>query len=418
MFPPANTPGSSTNSPSKTGQIDTSDERKAFDSIDDSVVDKGKADKKADKKPEPKESDEDESVDDVETDEEIDDDESDEEKVDEEDDETVSEDDTVYQSLKKADKDIFKKVPELRQIIFREQKFTEYFSTVDAAKEAAEAVEVFNEYQADLVAGRSDNLLSALEKTDKKALESFVANFIPTLEKQNKTLYLDMIFPEFKKLCRAASRSNDENLKNAAYHLHNYIFGDTDLSADAGLKANSGKPAEEDELTTRERNFEQKQFQSFHSDVMTVGMGRVEREIGKAFKNTDISPLLQKSLTKEIMDRVDSKIQKDTRHMGNINHLWDQAKRNGFTSDWKDRIINAYLSRARLLIPPVRQAVLSEAKLNAKMGVVEAKEKTRIPSSGSAVNRQSGAKIDSKKIDWSKAGDERSMLEGNIPMKK
>jgi len=424
MFPVANVPGQP-NSNIKQG-IDTSDERKAFDNIPDDKGDdksgKNKTDNsdKNDKKG--KEESEDDGKETETTEEEADEEQQDEidEEEDEDAEEQISEEDSVYQALKKTDKDIFKKVPELRHIIFREQKYTEIFPTVEDATEAAEAVQTFNQYQSDLMGGNSGPLLETLEKIDKKVLENFVANFIPTLEKQSKDLYLQMIFPEIKKLCRAAAQSGDENLKNSAYHLHNYVFGDIKLDSEIGLKPKE-KDEKEDNLSKRERDFEEKQYRSFATDVMDVGTARLEREIGRAFKNTDISPLLQKSLISEIKQRVDESIQKDTRHMGNINNLWSQARKEGYTSKSKERIINTYLSRAKLLIPSKRQAVLGEAKLSSKNLInderSEQKRATRIPSSSSAVNRPSG-KVDAKKIDWNKVDSERAMLDGNVPMKK
>jgi hypothetical protein len=133
-----------------------------------------------------------------------------------------------------------------------------------------------------------------------------------------------------------------------------------------------------------------------------------------------MSDLMQKTLSREIFARVDAAICKDPRHMGNINNLWKQAKKDGFTSDWKDRIINTYLSRAKLLIPKFRQQVLSEAKLSAKSDNGETKKRaTRIPSSGSSASPSSsyrGGKVDPKKVDWSKT-DERAMLDGKITLK-
>lgn len=397
--------------------IDTSDERKAFDSVDDK---KGpKEVEEIDEKPikekndtETPDEDETETTDEIETDDEsVDDDETETE-----DDETTEQldQDTVYQALKNADKDIFKKIPELKHILFREQKYTELFPTIDDAKEAAERSETFAKYETDLMSGDSSGLLESLEKTDKKALESFVANFIPTLEKQSKDLYLGMIFPEIKKLCRAAAKSGNEILETSAENIHWFVFGDKNLESEQGLKPVKSDE-KEDNLSKREREFEQRQYDSFAKDAYQVGQNRLTKIVSFAFKDSDMSPLLQKSLSQEIMSRVDAVIARDPRHMGNINNLWEQARRNGYTSQWKDRIINTYLSRAKLLIPKYRQQVLAEAKVSGK-NISDRKHPTRIPSSGSPSTMPKG-KVDSKKVDWSKA-DERAMLDGNVPMKK
>src|SRR3990172_8704927 len=68
---------------------------------------------------------------------------SDKVKEEEEDEKEEEIDETTYQQIKKVDKDIFKKVPELRSVIFREQEYTKVFPSVEDAKQAQEAAEIF-----------------------------------------------------------------------------------------------------------------------------------------------------------------------------------------------------------------------------------------------------------------------------------
>lgn len=403
-------------------KIDTTDERAALDHFDDDKV-KARGGKEKSTVTEDVDSTTEETSD--ETTEETEDigeeieDSTTEETTEEEDETEEIEEDNLYQQIKARDPKLLKDIPDLKHILFRDREITQLFPTVDDAREAAEGYQVFQQFQDDIASGDSSKLVAALAETNKESLEAFAGGFLTTLEKQSKDLYLETLYPEFKKLFRAAARSNDENLKNSAMHLHNFVFGDVELSAEVGLKSKKADP-KEDELTKREQAFEQRQYTSFAKDISTVAVGRAKRIINKAFDNSDLSDLIKESLTDKIYDRVDKAVTKDIRHMGNMNNLWKQAKAAGFTSEWKDRITNAYLSRAKLLIPKVRQQVLSEAKVAVKVND-ETRIVRRVPSS-SGVSQQGnikpGQKLDVRKLDLSGENAERDLLDGKVVYKK
>lgn len=407
-------------------KIDTSDERKALDTFDEISDDKG--DNKENK--EGDEEDNEEGKDDKDTEEgeegtEEDGEEGEEEegKEDKEDSEAEEDDaeaealteDNVYQQVKKLAPKLLKELPELRSVIFREREFSTIYPTIEDAREAKETAETFNTFQEDILSGESENLLGAVKKLGDDKLEGFVANFIPSVQKVSKELYLGMLYPEFKKLFQAAAKSGNDNLVISAKNLNHFLFGDTDVDKAApGLKV-----GEEDKVTKREREFEQKVEANFRNDLVATGNVRARKIISLAFKDSGLSELTQKHLTDEIYNRVDAALSKDPRHMGNIEHLYKQAKREGFTSIGKDRIINATLSRAKGLIPQIRQKVLTEAKVSAKEGHKDGKKPIRVPSSGAqrGSDLKPGQKVDIKKVDMTKTS-ERDLLDGKITYKK
>ena len=401
--------------------VDTSDERKAFDTFDDEDDDKKPEEKKDDSKKEDEEEDDDREDDDKVTKEDEDEDEDndeddDDEVTDEDKDEEVNESDSLYQQVKKTSPDLFKKIPELKRVLFREAAYTEVFPTVDEAKEALETSQLFNTFQNDITGGNSEKLLVALEKVDKKSLESFAANFFPTLENVNKDVYLGVLYPEFKKMLRAAVKSGNKSLVTSAENLNWFIFGDTDVDKEAGLKPKA-KDEREDKFSKREQEFEERIYKSFAQDVGSSTKGRTMRLISNAFKDSGMSEWQVKKVTEDIFTRLDEQISKDPRHMGLINSLWKQAKSAGFTSEYKERISNAYLSRAKLLIPQVRQKVLFEAKVSAKLKTEDKKRPTRISAGSGARSPVGSKKVDPKKIDWDKTS-ERDLLDGVFTEKK
>lgn len=395
--------------------IDTSDERAAFDTVDEGE-DKGaetESDGEAQETEEEtgSEGDTEESSDETEDTDEV---EGEDQEGAEGDKELAS--DNLYQELKKRDPKLLKEMPQLKAVIFRERRYTELFPSIDDAQEAKGRSDVLSDFERDVTSGSSENLIKALEGTGKQNLENFVANFIPTIEKQNKDLYLGMLYPEFKKLFRAAVRSGDQNLKTSAENLNWFVFNNTDVASDAGLKAFKEDPKDK-EINERERAINQRLYNSFASDVQGVATRRLQNVISSPFKDSDLSEFMVKKLTDEIFARVDAEVKKDVRHMGNMNQLWKQAAAQGFTSEGKDRITNAYLSRAKLLIAKYRQQVLSEAKVSAKIrpGVAQKRQATRITPSSTSVGRVPG-KIEGKKVNWDKTS-ERDLLDGKVSMK-
>lgn len=409
---------------SNVSAIDTSDERKALDSLDG----KGEENEDVEESDETEDDDSEEAEGTEDGEEEVEEESEetdDEEEGTTEDEEDSNEDaegeddslktDSIYQQLKAADKDIFKKVPELRSVIFREREYTNLFPDVKQAQEAKEQNDTFVMMQNDVMSGNPENLFKTIYKTDEKAFEAFASNLIPTVEKVNRDLYLQMVAPEIKKLFRFAVKSGDERLITSAKNLHWFAFGDSDIDKDAGLKPTK---IEEAKSSDKEQEWVKRALNSFSSDVTSTSVKRLSRYIEEPLRDSGLPEWTLKNLVKDILQRVDKEVSSDKRHMGNVNTLWQRAKDAGFTNDWKDRIINAYLSRAKVLISKHRKAVLSEAKLSLKTGQDGKQRAKRIPSSSATVSPSyRGGPVKAKDVDWNKA-DERAMLDGKIPLRK
>lgn len=362
-----------------------------------------------------------------------DDDDKDKEDLEEDDDdedglelEGTDDETSVYFQLKKTDKDIFKKVPELRATIFREQEFTKRFSTIDEAEEAKDLAETFVKFQNDIEAGDAKTFLSAVNaldsEEDKGILKEFAGNFIPALIEVNKELYYDIIAPEFKKMLRAALKSKDENIVQSAKNLNYFLWDSTDVEKDEGFTSTKSgkKDPREDRVAKKEQEIEERQLKSFSNDVREVCYNRSKRIIGKSLDGFDISDLTKKHLTDEIFTRTISALDKDRRYSGNMHALWKKSKSDGYTTSGKESLINTFLSRAKGIIPKVRQQVLAEAKLTAKKATEDGdkKQPVRIPSNASSGRSgQPTGKIDIKRIDWTKT-TEKDLLDGKAPVYK
>lgn len=346
-----------------------------------------------------------EEVEEEETEEEI----EEEEEVDE-DEEKELDSDTIYQKLKAYDPKLLKAIPELRQIIFRERALTEVFPTVEDAKEAQEVTQVFAQFQNDLVNGDSSSLLKAIEQTGKKNLENFAANLLPSLQSHDKTLYMEMLAPEFKKLFRAAVASGKEEYAIAARNLNHLVFGDTDVAKDEGLKPKA-KDEKEDAYTKRERELAEREYNYFANDIR-AGLGKsMSKVVSASLEKVGLNTFVRKVAEEKIIAKIEEHLMADKRHRGNIDGLWNQAKRAGFTPEWKDRIKSAYLSRAKGYLVQARKEVLAEAD---KKDSSKPKSKQPVRIAG-GINKAPVGKVNYKDIAWSETYTEADYLAGKTP---
>lgn len=396
------------------------DERKFLDSLD--------SDNKEDNKEEVEDNEESNEEDNEETEEGQEEEAEKDGKTDEEeeDDDELQLDDkdedvSLYQRLKKEDKDIFKKNPDLRHVLFREQEFTKLFSSVEDAQSSKELADAFSHFQNDIEEGNAETFVEAISKLGDENLTEFSGNFLPALFKTNKDVYYEVVSPVIKQVLRAALSSDNENIRNSARNINHFLWQNTQVEKDEGFKPKAeGDKKKEDKVSQREREFEEKQYKSFSSDVTQVASNRLKKTISSSIKSLGLSEWSVKQMTEDIFRRTTESLSKDPRHMGNMDTLWKKAKAEGYTTEGKERLINTFLSRAKASVGKYRQQVLSEAKVSAKredVGNNNGKKPIRLTNNAPGKSSGIAGKLDPKKIDWSKT-NERDLLDGKAPTMK
>lgn len=398
------------------------DERKVLDQLD------GKEDDKSDDgdgKDKSEESDDEKEEDLTDEDDLKDDDEEDEKETEEadEDDELnlddQDDDQSLYKRLKGLDKDIFKKAPELRSVLFREQEFTKTFATIDEAKQASDLAETFIKFQSDIESGDAETLILATKELGEDTLKSFSGNFLPALLKADQDTYYEVIQPELKRMLRAMGKHENEDIRQSAKNINWALWGNTDLAKDEGFSP-AKKDPKEDKLTQREVEFEQKQLSTFAADVQSVATKKASRLISKSLEGFELTNDYQEHLVSKILKRALETMDKDVRYSGQMKVLWGKAKSTGYTTEGKESLINTFLSRAKGVIPKIRQQVLTEAKLSAKKESDDKPERkaTRLSGNNSVgTGGKPGGRIDPKKVDWDQTTD-RDVLEGKVTLRK
>lgn len=325
------------------------------------------------------------------------------------------EDSSIYKRLKKLNKNIFKEVPGLRNVIFREQEYTKRFPTIEDAEQASELASTFVQFQEDIEKGDAATFVEAIGKLGDETLTEFSGNYLPSLLKQNREVYLQVIAPEIKRMLRAVAASGNKDLIASAENVNYFLFKNTDLNKDEGFK--QGEKKTDDRVSQKEKEFENRQFKSFAQDTMGTGQKRLTKIIHNTIKDFGLSQWSTAKIVDDINKRVLEGISKDTRYTGQMDSLLRRAKSNGFTAEDKDRLINTFLSRAKAAIPKYRAQVLQEAKVSKKQEGKDGKKPIRISGNAQSSSGRIQGKVDPKRIDWNKT-TERDLLNGKVTYKK
>ena len=339
----------------------------------------------------------------------------------------------TMQQLRETFPDLFKKFPAMRDIYYREQEFSQIFPTVEDAKEASSNAEAFTDISDKVLKADTQGLFSAIKETDEKAFTKISEEILPTLYRISPDAHWKATLPLMQNLVRGfymeGQRRNDDNVKNSAEYLSDYIFGDIKIAR--GERDITPKKVEESE-EQKEFNAEKAKFmvdrvESFTRNIRSSADESLRNSVvhgGKIDPDGVFSDFIKETIVGKVLSEVDRQLTADKSHMRYMNSLWEKAKREGFTDDWKSRILTAYLARAKSLIPTIRAKYVSEAQGSSSKAAEKAKTITeknssrREPGTGGRTSKESNnGHLDAKRIDWSKTSD-LDLLEDRVTLKK
>lgn len=341
------------------------------DNDDDEVIDLGKPskdDKTPKGKPTSKEKDDD-------NDEEVDDDdEKEKDELDELEDELKEPDEEELELMTPARRkdilkefpDLFKKFPELERSYFRERKFTELLPTIEDAREAVEAKQTLDSFEAALAKGEVKDILKSVKDADVNSFHTLVDNLMDHLREVDKDAHLHVIGNIFKQgLTNAFSEgksSGNETLKAAAHVMYQFLFGTSDYEPPQKLARVPEKNEEADRIRQERENLERERFESVRDNLAT----RLDNTL-KATIDANIDPkgsmsdYVKRNAIREAGDKVREALRGDARFKQILNQYWLRAAKDGYSKDSVEAIRAAYLSRAKTLLPAVLKSVRNEA---------------------------------------------------------
>src|SRR3990167_2468737 len=317
-------------------------------------------------------------------------DEDDEEEEENEEDEDSEVDDKVLTSwtdIKKKYPNFAKEFPDVKNALFREQQFSEAFPTPGEAKEAIERIQVFDQLAEDIVGqGNIINLLDHVKEKNKESYQKIIYSLLPHLQENDKDFYYDIAARPIKQLLRAAwAEGNGEktDLGKAAAHIHKFFF--KNINFEEKVKSEGGKEPDskskrEQELEDRLTRIEDGKHNEFMSSIDDSYISKMTSHIKDGLnKDERLTEWSKAKIVEDFLKGIKQQLTKDTRYTSTLQSLLIHAKSAGFTNDFKTRIINAALVRAKSLVPDVRKRVVGDAlKANGKKANSEDKKEEKV----------------------------------------
>ncbi len=263
---------------------------------------------------------------------------------------------------------VFKDFPGLERALYREKGYSEVFSTIEDARNAKERGEILDEFETDLMSGSTENILKAIRDNDKDAFVKVVDNYLPNLYKTDEAAYYHVIGNIVKhtivNMVTDGREAESQELIDAAKVVNQYVFGTKQFTHPSRLSKDGPKEEnpKEAEINERERALIENQFNSAKDSVVGDLDKTINKTIDKYIDPRDsMSGYVKKNATREVGELLESTLQKDRRFMDVYDRLWERALDNNFDAQSMDRIKNAYLSKAKTVLPMIIKSVRNEA---------------------------------------------------------
>ena len=326
----------------------------------------------------------------------------------------------TFSDIKKKYPNIFKEFPQLRSALFLAPKYQEIFSDPESAAEAAGKSQEYDVLEESL-SGRGDPgpLLNTLAENNPKALKKIAENFGEALRTASPDDYTTLTTPIIEELLfhasRHANKVGDKNLLLASRHLANYVFANGGEIPDISRRSAKPQPSEAERQLQQERAG----YAAREENRALVDISKdAHSELGKVItaKLDGLSDFEKKAIIKETRLEVDRTLKADRAFQNSITALWKRAADSNYSDDSKSRIKRAWLDRAKLVAPAIRNRLRQEAldARNPSRGnrgeadrekPAEGQKKRSFPSGGGNRGESRSGFADPKKIDWNKTSD-------------
>lgn len=293
---------------------------------------------------------------------------SEESDEDEEDEDTEELDRITHASdLKKAYPDIFKKFPDVKAALYRDQQYAELLGSPKEAETLVKKGNLLDIIEKQLIVdGDAKDLLASVKKDSAESFTKIAYSFLPLLAEMDKETYIEVAAYPIKQLCRSMIRKFDKatNEYKAALYVHKYFFDNLDVDSkiklEEGVKSN--KSPREIEYENKLKEIDQRDGNAFFSSTNESYVAKLNREFRiELDKNENLSDWLKGTIVEKGLQEIKSQLDNDPRFKRQMESLWAQAKTSGYSNDLKSRIVSTALARAKSLLPKVRAKLIAEA---------------------------------------------------------
>lgn len=335
----------------------------------------------------------------------------------------------AFKEVTKKYPNLFKDFPHLRHTFFHAKEYRELFPTLEDARDAVEQLEGLKGIEEALTSGKVEELLQSFNEMGEEVVPTFSQNFLPSLRKVNQDLYYQVITPELvnftKAMFDAGLRNENDNLKNAALVAALHFFGDPKVaSGERKIETQVKKETQKDDKLEKERqSFRLERYNTFYNDIISNADSQLVNSVVEGIdpRNT-MTEGMKELVTERVIKEISKVLSTNNSHISRMNSLWKKASESNFSSQWKSKIISAYLEAAQEVMPKIRAKVRANV-----LGIRErhpeketgGNEKRVEPKStvGSSGSRNGNDKLNAKKINWKKTSD-LDLIQGNITYNK
>lgn len=277
--------------------------------------------------------------------------------------------------LKKYPK-VFEDFPYLEKAYYREQQYTKHFANPSDAEAAVGQVEMLGKIENDLVAGDLTNLLKVIKATSPKSFSKMVNNYLPKLYETDEKAY-NHVMGNFTKtliynMATKGKKNNDEELMQAAETLNKFIFNSDEFTPP---KEFGEDIKDDDKAADAVKQKEQETLEASFKGAVEEVTDKV-RNLFKATIKGNIDPksqmtdFVKDAATEKALSRLEGILNRDHRFKALVDRLWEQAVKENFSKDSKDKIKKAFRLKASSLLP----SVLKEARTTALKGSNKSKK--------------------------------------------
>jgi hypothetical protein len=276
------------------------------------------------------------------------------------------------QEILKKYPEIFKDFPYLEKAYYRDQQFTEVISSPEEAKELIAKAQVLDKLESDVLKGSLEEVLKSVKENDSQAYGRLVDNYLTSLQKADPNAHLGLMGNIVKNtiqlMVQEAHHLQNEDLKNAALILNQFVFGTSQFQQPVKFSKNIDPEVTDAEkrIADREREFFTQRFNTVQEDLGTrvnnVLKSTIEQHIDPKQTMTDYT---RKNAVRDALDKVATTLNEDTHFRRMLDNLWKDAAANNFSKSTTDKIRSAYLSKAKTILPDAIKKIRNEVLKNA-----------------------------------------------------
>lgn len=262
---------------------------------------------------------------------------------------------------------IFKEFPQLEKDHYRVQKYEESFATVNDAKEAVDKVKTLEKFEEILFAGQTAPVLKLIKERDDAAYGKIVDNYLATLYDIDKDAYNHVVGNTMKSVIEnmwtQGEQLKNDDLKTAAGLLNQFIFGTNQYSPKTTFSKTTPETNKEIDQVRKEREeFAKQTFETVRDELQVRADNSIKSTIDKNIDPKGVmSAYIKKTAMNDCMREVYKEMLSDPKFRNIMDGLWKRAADDRYKPEYREKILNAYKSKAKTVLPQIIQKIRKEA---------------------------------------------------------